>query len=150
MHTRKLAHTFTLALLGLSLSSLSFFPEARFRTVACVPEGVDGGIAAGPPLGIGQDLIGQVNDQATRESARDWYLYLSQIELRSLNQRQSIRATYGLKTPLFATAQDYVVPSLLPVPTTPLYGASGMLFAPPAFSGFVAPVALASAGPRFF
>lgn len=128
--------------MAFSLSSLSLFPEVVTRTVACLPEGSSGGISGGPIL-IGQDLIGQVQDQATRESARDWYYYLTQVELSSLSQRQTMRTNYGLKTPLFATAQDYTIPNLAPLNLSPVYGASGGLFAPPAgFAGFaVSPVA---------
>jgi hypothetical protein len=135
VQTKKLTRTVVLAFMAFSLSSLSFFPETISRTVACLPEG--GGISGGP-LPLGQDLIGQVQDEAIRESARDWYYYLTEVELRSLSQRQAVRTNYGLKTPLFATAQDYAIPSLAPFQLTPLYGASNSgLFAPPTgFTGF--------------
>ncbi|RYZ95382.1 MAG: hypothetical protein EOP11_25000 [Proteobacteria bacterium] len=128
--------------MAFSLSSLSFFPETFSRTVACLPEGsagLVGGISGGP-IAIGHDLIGQVQDEALRSSARDWYYWLTEVELSSLSQRQQVRSAYGLKTPLFATTQDYAIPSLVPFQLNPRYGALGAGFMPFAgFTGFSAP-----------
>ncbi|RZA05326.1 MAG: hypothetical protein EOP11_13090 [Proteobacteria bacterium] len=131
----KILPTLALALMALSLTSINAAPERKFRTVACLPDGATGGISGGP-IAIGQDLIGQVQDAATRESAREWYNFLTEVELKSLSQRQAVRASYGIKAPLFATAADYAVPTLTPLSITPLYAPTGNLFAAPRFGGF--------------
>jgi len=138
----KFIRTALLGFMAFSLSSLSFFPETFSRTVACLPEGsagLVGGISGGP-IAIGHDLIGQVQDEALRSSARDWYYWLTEVELSSLSQRQQVRSAYGLKTPLFATAQDYAIPSLVPFQLNPQYGAVGTGFMPfTGFAGFYVP-----------
>jgi hypothetical protein len=66
------------------------------------------------------DLISQIQDSALRSSARDFYFYLTQVELSALQGRETIFRHYGagsIAAPTAAKATSlYQMPTVAPFP----------------------------------
>jgi hypothetical protein len=100
-------------------------PErAGSRTLACID-------SLGTVFPIHSQLFSQVQDEALKRSAMDYYLFLSGIELNALMDRQSIRSAYGLGVGLFPTGNLYAPPSVVnfSLSHNP-FGATGALWGP--------------------
>ena len=142
MKNLRLLKTCGLSLLALSLTSLPLVSEETSRTIASCIEGSSFG---GNTLALRTDLMGEVQTEAFRTSQRDWYYYLSQVEMRAYSDRQAMRTSFGLSGPLFPNMQPYGTPTIVPFQLQPA-PVSGS-FAMGGFRGFASTVA--SPGPAF-
>lgn len=88
-------------------------PAGQRGLASCVSEEVAGFPMPG-------DLISQIQDSALRNSARDFYFYLTQVELSALQGRETIFRHYGAGSIAAPTAAKtmslYQMPTVAPFP----------------------------------